>query len=78
LVASAGGGTSTLDIPEPQRDLLCLSDLNLKSLDRLAEQCVRIFGGPQDIEWAIEGDRTFLLQSRPITTTSKWLATKAE
>lgn len=78
LVASVGGGTSTLDIPEAQRDQLCLSDLNLKSLDCLAEQCVRIFGGPQDIEWAIEGDRTFLLQARPITTLSRRLAIKAE
>jgi phosphohistidine swiveling domain-containing protein len=25
-------------------------------------------GAPQDIEWAVEGDRLFLLQARPITT----------
>ena len=27
-----------------------------------------MFGGPQDIEWAVDGDRVLLLQSRPITT----------
>ena len=26
------------------------------------------YGAPQDIEWAIEGDEIFLVQSRPITT----------
>jgi pyruvate,water dikinase len=26
------------------------------------------FGGPQDVEWAIEGGSVYLLQSRPVTT----------
>jgi pyruvate,water dikinase len=26
------------------------------------------FGGPQDVEWAIEGGNVYLLQSRPVTT----------
>jgi pyruvate,water dikinase len=26
------------------------------------------FGSPQDIEWAFEADRLYVLQSRPITT----------
>ena len=30
--------------------------------------CAEHFGCPQDIEWAIEGDQLYLLQSRPITT----------
>lgn len=34
----------------------------------LARRCQRHFGCPQDIEWAIENDALFLLQSRPITT----------
>ena len=25
-------------------------------------------GGPQDIEWAIQDDELFVLQSRPVTT----------
>ena len=28
----------------------------------------RAFGGPQDIEWAIQDGKLYLLQSRPITT----------
>lgn len=34
----------------------------------LARRAEGYFGRPQDIEWAIEGDALYLLQSRPITT----------
>lgn len=39
-----------------------------RSLARMARQAADLFGGPQDIEWAIEPDGSLvLLQSRPIT-----------
>ncbi len=34
---------------------------------RLALRSERVFGSPQDVEWASDGDRTWLVQSRPIT-----------
>lgn len=34
----------------------------------LALRCEAHFGSPQDIEWAMQGGRLYLLQSRPITT----------
>ena len=34
---------------------------------KLARQIESSFGSPQDIEWAISGDRIFVLQARPIT-----------
>ena len=34
----------------------------------LARHCQKYFGRPQDIEWAVEGDKLWLLQSRPITS----------
>ncbi|HVE45911.1 MAG TPA: PEP/pyruvate-binding domain-containing protein [Acidimicrobiales bacterium] len=41
---------------------------DLRSLSRLAAQVAEVFGGPQDVEWAIGDDGTLhLLQSRPIT-----------
>jgi rifampicin phosphotransferase len=41
----------------------------LRDLARLAARAQAVFGGPQDIEWAIDHDGTlWLLQSRPITT----------
>jgi rifampicin phosphotransferase len=36
----------------------------------LSRRAQRTFGGPQDIEWAIDGGEVVLLQSRPITTTT--------
>ncbi|HMG42743.1 MAG TPA: PEP/pyruvate-binding domain-containing protein [Acidimicrobiales bacterium] len=40
-----------------------------RSLAQLAHDAAELFGGPQDIEWALEHDgRLVLLQSRPITT----------
>lgn len=48
--------------PRVERDrLLALADL--------ADRVAGAFGGPQDVEWAIEDDGTlWLLQSRPVTT----------
>lgn len=37
----------------------------LAALGRLLEEQ---FGGPQDVEWAIESQTVYLLQSRPVTT----------
>ncbi len=40
----------------------------LLSLCRMGLRVEEILGEPQDIEWAIAGDRIFLVQARPITT----------
>jgi phosphohistidine swiveling domain-containing protein len=41
----------------------------LRALAKLAARAAAAFGGPQDIEWAVDHDGTvWLLQSRPITT----------
>ncbi len=44
-----------------------LTDDQVRAVAGLARQAARLFGGPQDIEWAI-ADRLVLLQSRPITS----------
>jgi pyruvate,water dikinase len=46
-----------------------LGKSHFRDLAALAKQAAEVFGGPQDIEWAIERDGTLrLLQARPITT----------
>ncbi len=46
-----------------------LSRRSLRRLVRLADRAAALFGGPQDIEWAIDRHRRlWLLQSRPVTT----------
>jgi rifampicin phosphotransferase len=44
-----------------------LTDEQVRAVAGLAADAERLFGCPQDIEWAI-GDRLMLLQSRPITS----------
>jgi pyruvate,water dikinase len=46
----------------------CLTDTDAIRLGELALNVERIFGKPQDIEWAIEDGKIWILQSRPITT----------
>lgn len=48
-----------------------LSDLEAQEVTRLVIDVEQKFGFPVDVEWAYEGNRLYLLQSRPITTTSK-------
>jgi pyruvate,water dikinase len=41
---------------------------DLRALAHLSKQVTRVFGAPQDVEWAIDGERGLvLLQSRPVT-----------
>ena len=57
LLDDQGGDTP----PLPRR--------HLRALAGLARRAAAAFGGPQDVEWAIDHDgRLWLLQSRPITT----------
>jgi pyruvate,water dikinase len=45
-----------------------ISDAVARKLARLALKVEKVFGAPQDIEWALAGPNLFILQSRPITT----------
>ena len=46
-----------------------LGRADLRRLVALSDQVASVFGGPQDVEWAIAADtQLWLLQSRPVTT----------
>ncbi|MBM3880839.1 MAG: hypothetical protein FJ387_14165 [Verrucomicrobia bacterium] len=45
----------------------CLTEPLARRLGELGVAAERLFGEPQDLEWAAQGDRVFLLQSRPVT-----------
>lgn len=54
---------------EPADGALAIPSRALRALAQLAKRAAAAFGGPQDIEWAIDdGGAVWLLQSRPITT----------
>ncbi len=65
--AKAGDLIEIVNVPA-EAALPSLSDRQVAALARMAWQCEDIFKCPQDIEWAVEGDRLWLLQARPITS----------
>ena len=67
------GSDATRRAPDsPTEDPLRLSRRARHDLARLVDSLGRSFGGPQDVEWAIDGsDRLWLLQNRPITASSE-------
>jgi phosphohistidine swiveling domain-containing protein len=44
-----------------------LSEAEARAVAKLARAMEDLFGSPQDVEWAFDGDEVVLLQSRPIT-----------
>jgi pyruvate,water dikinase len=67
IVPTEHGGTTQTAVDPACRRRPCLSLGSLHQLSRLAAECERLFGSPQDIEWAVWDKRVWLLQSRPIT-----------
>ncbi len=68
--AAPGGdseGVRSEPVPAERAGLPALLDEQAIAVAQLARATARHFGRPQDIEWAIEAGRLWLLQSRPIT-----------
>ncbi|GAB3145361.1 PEP/pyruvate-binding domain-containing protein [Microbispora hainanensis] len=55
------------DVPAAARSRPAIDDTTARRLAELGGQVAGALGGPQDIEWAIAGGRTWILQARPIT-----------
>src|SRR5687768_13768428 len=67
---ATAGGTVELEVAPEDVARLSLRDPELMALHRLAEKCESVFGEAQDLEWAFENGKLYLLQSRPITRTA--------
>jgi pyruvate,water dikinase len=63
-----GPHTILIDTETNDRKSCSLNEKQLKKLYNLALKLENVFNFPQDIEWAIENDILYTLQSRPITT----------
>jgi rifampicin phosphotransferase len=61
-------GVSAHPVEQGLSDKPALGDQQVRAVAELARAASRHFRRPQDIEWAYEGGRLYLLQSRPITT----------
>ncbi|MEI8002991.1 MAG: phosphoenolpyruvate synthase [Methanothrix sp.] len=60
--------TVTANVPAEKKDAIVLTDNEALQLAKYAEILENHYGIPQDIEWGVEKDKIYILQSRPITT----------
>ena len=68
IVAAEQGGVRELALDPAVGGARVLSDGELADLAQMGSRLEALFGAPQDVEWAFENDRLYLLQSRPVTT----------
>ncbi|MDF2890075.1 MAG: pyruvate phosphate dikinase, PEP/pyruvate-binding [Clostridia bacterium] len=62
------GGTEEKEIAAEQQNMQTLTDRQILLLETIGRKIETYFGCPQDIEWCLEEDVFFIVQSRPITT----------
>ncbi|MDP3734681.1 MAG: phosphoenolpyruvate synthase [Nanoarchaeota archaeon] len=55
-------------IPAAEQTRQAISDVHIKELARYGKKIEDHYGLPQDIEWAIEKDQVYIVQSRAVTT----------
>ncbi|KTD86729.1 phosphoenolpyruvate synthase [Paenibacillus etheri] len=62
------GGTETRKIDLHQQKIQTLTEQQILQLARIGREIEAYFGCPQDIEWCLDLDTFYIVQSRPITT----------
>ena len=65
---SEAGKTIKVDVPEDLRNKQVLNDDEILALTQMGKRIHDHYGSPQDTEWAIEDEKVYMLQSRPVTT----------
>ena len=65
------GGNEWRDIPKEQGEKQILSDEEILELSEIILKIENHYNFPCDIEWAFEGGKFYIVQSRPITTLSE-------
>jgi phosphoenolpyruvate synthase/pyruvate phosphate dikinase len=60
-------GVEVISVPPANRQLLSLTDDHIKELAHIGIDLEDMYAQPLDIEWAIFGNKIYLLQMRPIT-----------
>ncbi|HVX50931.1 MAG TPA: phosphoenolpyruvate synthase, partial [Chitinophagaceae bacterium] len=68
VYALAGGGVEKQAIEPLQQNMAVLADEQVLQLAHIGKKIELHFGQPQDIEWCLENDVLYIVQSRPITT----------
>ena len=67
MTVVTGHGAEERPVPEARRRQPVLDDATAAELARLGVRIETHFGAPQDVEWALAGERLVVLQARPVT-----------
>ena len=65
------GGLLKADLEEEKKEVSSLLPNQVLEVAKLALSLEKHFGNPQDIEWAIEKNRLYVVQARPVTSLPK-------
>ncbi|MDR1721941.1 MAG: phosphoenolpyruvate synthase [Methanobrevibacter sp.] len=68
FIRDTNGDTVEAEVPDDLKNKRVLSDDELIELTEMGKRIQAHYNAPQDTEWAFNGGRLFMLQSRPITT----------
>lgn len=66
VVRGSAGGIEEVELDAEEATAQVLDEAELEALAAMGIRAEEVFGGPQDVEWAITDD-LYLLQSRPVT-----------
>lgn len=70
---SAGDDDVTTSVlSEEEIKKMSISDASALRLAKIGLRLESLFGSARDVEWAVIGERIYLLQARPITTINAW------
>ncbi len=64
----AGKGNKRIELSKKEGSKQKLSDAHIIELANIGKNIELHYGAPQDIEWAVENEKLFIVQSRAITT----------
>ncbi|MFH0836409.1 MAG: phosphoenolpyruvate synthase, partial [Candidatus Micrarchaeota archaeon] len=71
MIIKVGAENKWVEIDEDKRSSQKLNETEILALARYGREIEEHYGSPQDMEWAIEGDRVYIVQSRAVTTMKK-------
>ncbi len=78
IVRGPNGGSQKVEVPPDMRKKQKLPDDKIVALAKIGAQIEKHYGHPQDIEWAMEKGRLYVVQARNITTIGKFSGQQEE
>lgn len=71
IMLRENGGNIVRKLNKSKGLLQKVSDVQIKQIAQLGKQLEKHYYFPQDIEWAVEDNQIFIVQTRPVTTVAK-------